>query len=83
MLLICPECETIFRVNRLRGALRNIGLWSGHAAPLQLRLTRLHGVILNETVIGLKAGLLPPISKAHFSYSLILTQAPRPKLALF
>lgn len=36
---------------RLRGALRNIGSWSGHAAPLRVRVTSPDGVILNETVI--------------------------------
>ena len=36
---------------RLRGALRNVGSWSGHAAPLRVRVTRPDGVILNETII--------------------------------
>ena len=36
---------------RLRGALRNVGSCSGHAAPLQVRVTRPGGVILNETII--------------------------------
>ena len=51
MLLTCPQCETIFHVDRLRSALRNIGSWSVHAAPLRVRVTRPDGVILNETII--------------------------------
>ena len=36
---------------RLRGALRNVGSWSGDAAPLRVWVTRPDGVILNETII--------------------------------
>ena len=36
---------------RLRGALRNVGSWSGHAAPLRVWVTRPDGMILNETLI--------------------------------
>ena len=36
---------------RFQGALRNVGSWSGHAAPLRVRVTRPDGVILNETII--------------------------------
>ena len=53
MLLTCPQCVTIFRVDRLRGALRNVVSWSGHAAPLRVRVTRPDGMILNETAIRL------------------------------
>ena len=38
-------------VLRLRGALRNVGSWSGHAAPLRVWVARPDGMILNETVI--------------------------------
>lgn len=58
---ILPPIDTLLVVNldgsyagemlRLRGALRNVGLWSGHAAPLRVRVTRPDGVILNETII--------------------------------
>ncbi|MDB2498576.1 zinc-ribbon domain-containing protein [Alphaproteobacteria bacterium] len=56
-----PPIDTLFvvilngpyvgEVLRLRGALRNVGSWSGHAAPLRVRVTRPDGMILNETVI--------------------------------
>jgi predicted Zn finger-like uncharacterized protein len=58
---ILPSIDTLLVVNldgtyagemlRLRGALRNVGSWSGHAAPLRVRVTRPDGVILNETII--------------------------------
>ena len=58
---ILPPIDTLLVVNldgsyagemlRLRGALRNVGLWSGHAAPFRVRVTRPDGVILNETII--------------------------------
>ncbi len=58
---ILPLIDTLLVVNldgsyagemlRLRGALRTVGLWSGHAAPLRVRVTRPDGVILNVTII--------------------------------
>ena len=58
---ILPSIDTLLVVNfdgyyvgevlRLRGALRNVGSWSGHAAPLRVRVTRPDGMILNETLI--------------------------------
>ena len=58
---ILPPIDTLLVVNldgsyvgevlRLRGALRNVGSWSGHAAPLRVRVTRPAGMILNETLI--------------------------------
>ena len=56
-----PLIDTLLGVNpdgsyagemlRLCGARRNVGSWSGHAAPLRVRVTRLDGGILNETLI--------------------------------
>jgi len=56
-----PPIDTLLVVNldgsyagemlRLRGALRNVGSWSWHAAPLRVRVTSPDGVILNETII--------------------------------
>jgi hypothetical protein len=58
---ILPSIDTLLVVNldgtyagemlRLRGALRNVGSWSGHAAPLRVRVTQPDGVILHETII--------------------------------
>jgi len=58
---ILPPIDTLLVVNldgsyagemlRLRGALRNVGSWSWHAAPLRVRVTSPDGVILNETII--------------------------------
>ena len=60
-LTIHPPLEQLLVVNldgsyagdmlRLRGALRNIGSWQGHAAPLRVRVTSPAGAILNETLI--------------------------------
>ena len=59
---------------RLRGALRNDGLWRCHAAPLLVKVTSPAGAILQETLIW-PDDLLVPNSKAGFLSSLILMLA--------
>ena len=115
MLLTCPQCETIFRVDRLR--LHPAGqpvhcmicdhIWtarlvtSGDRQDMPSFASYLHKFRLPVIAVLICAGLmtslikgrgiltayfpgsLPPISKARFLYSLILTQVPRPKSALF
>ena len=66
MLLTCPQCVTIFRVDRFRGALRNVGSWSGHAAPLRVRVTRPDRMILNETAIKLDDWIIAANQKSPF-----------------
>ena len=100
MLLTCPQCKTIFRVDRLRLHL------AGHAKPRSISAqdsfagdgdsdlrwvndiayTKPH--ILTAYLPILISGfhrigipILPPISKVHFLYGLILTQVPRLKSA--
>ena len=60
---------------RLRGALRNDGLWRCHATQLVVKVTSPAGAILQETLIWPDAELLVPNSKAGFSSSLILMLA--------
>ena len=100
MLLICPQCKTIFRVDRLRLHL------AGHAKPRSISsqdsfagdgdsdlrwvndiaytkphiLTAYFPVLISGFHrIGLL--ILPPVSKVHFLYGLILTQVPGLKSA--
>ena len=73
---ILPPIDTLLVVNldgsyvgevlRLRGALRNVGSWSGHAATLRVRVTRPDGMILNETAIRLDDWIIAANQQSPF-----------------
>ena len=92
MLLTCPQCKTIFRIDLLRLHL------AGHAKPLSIssqysfagdggsdlrwvddiaytkpRILTAYFPILISGAHRSGLPILPPISKAHFLYGLILT----------
>ena len=71
-----PPIDTLFvvildgpyvgEVLRLRGALRNVGSWSGHAAPLRVRVTHSDGMILNETAIRIDDWIIAANQQSPF-----------------
>jgi len=82
MLLTCPQCVTISRVDRPRGALRNVGSWSGHAAPLQVRVTRTDGMILNETVIRLDDRIIAANQQSLFFVQLDIDSSAKAEVSV-
>ena len=82
MLLTCPQCVTIFRVDRLRGALRNVGSWSGHPAPLRVRVTRPDGMILNETAIRLDDWIIAANQQSPFFVQLDIDSGAKTKVSV-
>ena len=90
---ILPPIDTLLVVNldgsyagemlRLRGALRNVGSWSGHAAPLRVRVTRPDGVILNETIIRPDDRIIAANQQSPFFVRLDIDSAANAKVSVF
>ena len=89
---ILPPIDTLLVVNldgsyvgevlRLRGALRNVGSWSGHAAPLRARVTRPGGMILNETLIRLDDRIIAANQQSPFFVQLDIDSSAKAEVSL-
>ena len=66
LLVVNFDGSYVCEVLRLRGALRNVGSWSGHAAPLRVQVTRPDGMILNETAIRLDDRIIAANQQSPF-----------------
>ena len=66
----------------LRGGLRNVVSWSGHAAPLRVWVTRPDGVILNETIIRLDDRIIAANHQGSFSVKLDIDSGAKAEISV-
>jgi hypothetical protein len=82
LLVVYFDASYVGEVLRLRGALRNVGFWSGHAAPLRVRVTRPDGMILNETAIRLDDRIIAANQQSPFFVQLDIDSSAKAEVSV-